>query len=166
MTRNEMINELQNKLEKARVDSTLTETAQLINEVRSKLNDLKIVTLADALGWGINEEHIVLGFVYKINYYGDLIRKDTSNSWVAVHTVWTKNIFKIFRDAPKVEKRYIVPLPRLYTTDGAKQFLTHKDNKFFASRRNKELRQTWKEEDLKYIPEEYRKYAVEVEDEN
>lgn len=62
------------------------------------------------------------------------------------------------------EKRYIIPLPHLVTTDGEQQYLTH-NGSFFASRRDKELRQTWKEEHLKYIPEEYRKYAVEVKDE-
>lgn len=61
------------------------------------------------------------------------------------------------------EKRYIIPLPHLVTTDGEQQYLTH-NGSFFASRRDKELRQTWKEEHLKYIPEEYRKYAVEVEE--
>lgn len=61
------------------------------------------------------------------------------------------------------EKRYIIPLPHLVTTDGEQQYLTHKGS-FFASRRDKELRQTWKEEHLKYVPEEYRKYAVEVEE--
>lgn len=62
------------------------------------------------------------------------------------------------------EKRYIIPLPHLVTTDGEQQYLTHNGG-FFASRRDKELRQTWKEEHLKHIPEEYRKYAVEVKDE-
>ena len=61
------------------------------------------------------------------------------------------------------EKRYIVPLPHLVTTDGEQQYLTH-NGSFFASRRDKKLRQTWKEEHLKYVPEEYRKYAVEVEE--
>ena len=61
------------------------------------------------------------------------------------------------------QKRYIIPLPNLVTTDGEQQYLTH-NGSFFASRRDKKLRQTWKEEHLKYIPEEYRKYAVEVEE--
>lgn len=61
------------------------------------------------------------------------------------------------------EKRYIIPLPSLVTTDGEQQYLTH-NGSFFASRRDKKLRQTWKEEHLKYVPEEYRKYAVEVEE--
>ena len=65
----------------------------------------------------------------------------------------------------KEEERYIIPLPHLVTTDGEQQYLTH-NGSFFASRRDKELRQTWKEEHLKYIPEEYRKYAVEVEELN
>lgn len=61
------------------------------------------------------------------------------------------------------EKRYIVPLPHLITSDGEQQYLTNKDDTWFASRRSEVLRQTWKEKHLKYIPEEYRKYAVEVE---
>lgn len=59
------------------------------------------------------------------------------------------------------EKRCIIPLPHLVTTDGEQQYLTH-NGSFFASRRDKKLRQTWKKEHLKYVPEEYRKYAVEV----
>ena len=62
-------------------------------------------------------------------------------------------------------KRYIIPLPGLVTTDGKQQYLTHKEGRFFASRRKKKLRQTWKEKDLINVPEVYRKYAVEVEDE-
>lgn len=62
----------------------------------------------------------------------------------------------------KEDTRYIVPLPGLVTTDGRQQFLTHKLGKFFACGRTGELRQTWKEKDLEHIPEEYRKYAVEL----
>lgn len=64
----------------------------------------------------------------------------------------------------KYEKRYIIPLPGLITTDGAQQYLT-KNVSFFASRRDKRLKQTWKEEHLKFVPEIYRKYAVELEEE-
>lgn len=62
----------------------------------------------------------------------------------------------------KEATRYIVPLPGLVTTDGRQQFLTHKLGNFFACGRKGELRQTWKEKDLEHIPEEYRKYAVEL----
>lgn len=61
------------------------------------------------------------------------------------------------------EKRYIIPLPYLVTTDGERQYLTH-NGSFFACRRNKGLRQTWKEKELIYIPVEYRGFAVEVEE--
>ncbi|MBU5669625.1 hypothetical protein KQI68_07200 [Peptoniphilus sp. MSJ-1] len=57
------------------------------------------------------------------------------------------------------ELRYYVPLPHLKTSDGEQQYLTHKDNTWFASRRNEELRQTWKKKDLKYIPEEYKNFV-------
>lgn len=66
-------------------------------------------------------------------------------------------------DEREEEKRFIIPLPRLVTTDGKQQYLTHKYGHFFASRRKKKLRQTWKEKDLIHVPEVYRKYAVEVE---
>lgn len=76
------------------------------------------------------------------------------------------NLFVEYAKTPisdrKEEKRFIVPLPGLVTTDGEQQYLTHKEEHFFACRRNKDLRQTWKEKDLEYIPEEYRKYAVEL----
>lgn len=59
------------------------------------------------------------------------------------------------------EKRYIIPLPHLVTTDGEQQYLTHK-NGFFACRRKKNLRQIWKEEHLVHVPEEYRDFAIEI----
>lgn len=61
-------------------------------------------------------------------------------------------------------KRYIVPLPWLVTTDGQQQYLTNKAGTWFASRKDKGLRQTWKWEHLDYIPEVYRHFAVEVEE--
>ena len=62
----------------------------------------------------------------------------------------------------KDEKRFIIPLPGLVTTDGEQQYLTQ-NGSFFASRRDKRLKQTWKEEHLKFVPEVYRQFAVEVE---
>lgn len=59
------------------------------------------------------------------------------------------------------EKRYIIPLPHLKTSNGEQLFLTHQRN-FFPHVRNTELRQTWKEKDLIHIPEEYRDFAVEI----
>ena len=63
----------------------------------------------------------------------------------------------------KDEKRYIIPLPGLITTDGEQQYLT-KNETFFASRRDKNLRQTWNEDGLRFVPEIYRQFAVEVEE--
>ena len=65
----------------------------------------------------------------------------------------------------KDEKRFIVPLPGLATADGKQQYLTHADGTFFALRRSSHLRQTWKEEDLKFVPEIYRQFAVEFDEE-
>lgn len=76
------------------------------------------------------------------------------------------NLFIEYAKTPiserKEEKRFIVPLPGLVTTDGEQQYLTYKEEHFFACRRTVIFRQTWKEKDLEYIPEEYRQYAVEL----
>ena len=56
--------------------------------------------------------------------------------------------------------RFIIPLPRLKTTDGEQQYLTYKDGTHFACRRNKDLHQTFSKNELEAIPEEYKKYAV------
>lgn len=64
-------------------------------------------------------------------------------------------------DERQDEKRYIVPLPNLTTSNGEQLFLTHQGN-FFPHVRNTGLRQTWKEKDLIHIPEEYRDFAVEI----
>lgn len=63
-----------------------------------------------------------------------------------------------------MSKRFIVPLPGLITTDGAQQYLTNKDSTWFASRRDENLRQTWKWEHLGYVPEIYRQFAVDLTD--
>lgn len=63
-----------------------------------------------------------------------------------------------------MSKRFIVPLPGLVTTDGQQQYLTNKGGTWFASRRVESLRQTWKWEHLDYIPEVYKKFAVDLMD--
>ena len=61
----------------------------------------------------------------------------------------------------KDEKRFIIPLPGLVTSDNKQQYLTNANDTFFASRRNSKVRQTWKEEHLKFVPEIYRQFAIE-----
>lgn len=65
-------------------------------------------------------------------------------------------------DQRKEEKLYIFPLPGLITTDGEQQYLTLLGGNWFACRRRKDLRQTWKEEHIKWVPELYRKFKTEV----
>lgn len=62
------------------------------------------------------------------------------------------------------EKKFIIPLPMLVTTDGKQQYLTYKDCRFFASRRDENLRQIWREEHLKSVPKFYRQLAVELDE--
>lgn len=61
-------------------------------------------------------------------------------------------------------ERFIVPLPDLVTNDGAQQYLTNRKGKWFACRRQEDLRQTWKWEHLDYVPEIYRQFAVDLMD--
>lgn len=51
------------------------------------------------------------------------------------------------------EKRYLVELDGLVTTDGAKQYLTNKDGKWFASRRISGLHQDFTDKELNEAPE-------------
>jgi len=50
-------------------------------------------------------------------------------------------------------KKYLVELDGLVTTDGAKQYLTKKDDKWFASRRISGLHQDFTDEELNKAPE-------------
>ena len=58
---------------------------------------------------------------------------------------------------------YMVPLSNLITTRGQQQFLTFKNDTYFASKLNKKLKQKFTKEELEEIPEMYRNLAVEVE---
>ncbi|MFT8963585.1 MAG: DUF1642 domain-containing protein [Lacticaseibacillus paracasei] len=51
------------------------------------------------------------------------------------------------------DKRYLVELDGLVTTDGAKQYLTKKDGKWFACRRMPGMRQDFTDEELNKAPE-------------
>ena len=50
------------------------------------------------------------------------------------------------------EKKYMVELDGLVTTDGAKQYLTKKNGKWFASRIKPSLHQAFTDEELKLAP--------------
>ena len=51
------------------------------------------------------------------------------------------------------EKKYLVELGGLVTTDGAKQYLTNKNGKWFASRRMSGLQQDFTDKELNAAPE-------------
>ncbi|WP_161979784.1 DUF1642 domain-containing protein [Streptococcus sp. S784/96/1] len=62
------------------------------------------------------------------------------------------------------EKMYIIPLKSLITTDGHQQYLTGKAGRFFASRRNYSLKQTFTQTELdNNVPACYREWAEPVE---
>lgn len=66
-----------------------------------------------------------------------------------------KRIMKSVRNGytVKKEKRYLVALDGLVTTDGAKQYLTKKDGKWFACRRMPGMHQDFTDEELNKAPE-------------
>ena len=120
--------------------------------------------------------------VVKIYYVGDyrVVAMIDNKTRLAINTGWLcyrnlqedakKDLFKIITEFAatnpadrKDEKRFIIPLPGLVTTDGEQQYLTQ-NGSFFASRREKRLKQTWKEEHLKFVPEIYRQFAEEFDE--
>ncbi|EMF0202723.1 hypothetical protein NXK88_001954 [Enterococcus hirae] len=63
----------------------------------------------------------------------------------------------------KKEPVYEIPLSSLETTDGEAQYLSYKDKKWFASRRNTQLKQRFTETELKEkVPEFYQELAKRV----
>lgn len=118
---------------------------------------------AEIAGWySVILKGVVLsdnGRAYEITIDTEEVRRSSERDKVL-------NAFVELMNTPPEEwhepKRYIFPLPGLTTTDGEQQYLTQKGKHWFACRRNKNLRQTWKEDHVKWIPEEYRHLKVEV----
>ncbi|EPH69941.1 hypothetical protein [Enterococcus faecalis] len=76
-----------------------------------------------------------------------------------------EQISKALEEATKKEMMYEVPLPGLETTDDETQYLSYKNKKWFASRKNTWLKQRFTESELKEkVPEFYRELAVKVDE--
>lgn len=58
-----------------------------------------------------------------------------------------------------------IPLPNLVTSDGQQQFLTKKGDNYFASRRDRSLKQVFNQEEFELIPDLYKSLAKDAEDE-
>jgi len=59
---------------------------------------------------------------------------------------------------------YRIPLPHLFTTNEQQQYITFKDDTYFASKFNEKLKQTFNEEELEDVPKFYRNLAVKIKD--
>lgn len=59
---------------------------------------------------------------------------------------------------------YKIPLPNLFTTNEQQQYITFKDDTYFASKFNEKLKQTFNEEELERVPKFYRNLAVKIKD--
>ena len=93
----------------------------------------------------------------KLNEFEDWLNTSANNGYeVLTHM---KYGYKV-EEVPSWE----IPLPGLLTSDGHIQFLTYDAAKqrYFASRRNKNFKQTYTKNELKEVPSEYHKYAVEL----
>ena len=78
--------------------------------------------------------------------------------------ILTQYILTPFEKRGEVEvKYYKIPLPNLFTTNEQQQYVTFKDDTYFASKFNEKLKQTFNEEELEDVPKFYRDLAVEVE---
>lgn len=71
------------------------------------------------------------------------------------------NILKLGRK----QMKKIIPLPYLVTSDGQQQFLTKKGDTYFASRRDRSLKQVFTQEEYEIVPDLYKPLAKDAEDE-
>jgi len=150
--------------------------------MRYKEFEERIKTWGEKYGYE-TEVEIECIYVYVKTKFGMLFKKvariRTDSTW-ALDTDWSSftdikedarvellSIILKFAKTPikerEDEKRFIIPLPVLVTTDGKQQYLSQ-DYNFFASRRDRTLKQTWKEEHLKSVPDFYRQFAVEFDE--
>lgn len=72
--------------------------------------------------------------------------------------------FAKFMERGKNMKK-IIPLPSLVTSDGQQQFLTKKGDAYFASRRDRSLKQVFTQEEYEIVPDLYKPLAKDAEDE-
>lgn len=76
-----------------------------------------------------------------------------------------ERISKALEEATKKETMYEILLPCLKTTDGDYQYLSYKNKKWFASRKNTWLKQRFTETELNVlVPKFYRELAVKVDE--
>ena len=130
------------------------------------------VTMGD---FGIHLKVEFDGGLWFVSTISDVDRFALNTTWEGFSKIRIQargELFDILVDLAKTppgdrkdEKRFIIPLIGLITTDGKQQYLTKKDGYFFASRRDETLRQTWKEEHLRFVPDVYVQFAVEFDEE-
>lgn len=67
-------------------------------------------------------------------------------------------------EATHSEKKYIIPMPGLQTSNGGQQFLSEKDGNYFSCKRTEDLHQVFTEDELNTeVPEVYCEFAEPVE---
>lgn len=77
----------------------------------------------------------------------------------------TEYILTPFEKRGEVESKYYeIPLFDLVTSDGEQQYLTEKNGKYFASRKDDNLKQKFTKKELKKIPTVYKDFAVTIDE--
>lgn len=144
-----------------------------------KTKELK--EIAEKNGYEFNVDGCSIFLIKEIQIYGRTFKNVIKINRLACKSIWINNSEYVgemdvnmmeasiaYAKTPEEDreepKRYIIPLPDLTTTDGEQLYLTHKDGHWFTCCRKQGLRQTWKKKHLCYVPEQYRGYAVEVEE--
>ncbi|NVO88925.1 hypothetical protein HWN39_10590 [Lactobacillus rhamnosus] len=94
-----------------------------------------------------------------LNWFGSISPRDypdgigqwlISRSWGKAQKLLVGAYF--YGWIPIKEERFLVPLVGLVTTDGAQQYLSRRDGRWFASRRRDDLHQLFRREELKNTP--------------
>ena len=123
-------------------------------------------SLEELLGWEVGVAYKDEdGSIFSLRAPNDLRKYRAVNGWWDYHYAkWTNDELDKLRRAEKVEhkKKYRVPFPNLFTTDGMRQYLTERYGCWFASPLDEDLKQEWTEEELYKIPSSYRGYVKEV----
>ena len=137
---------------------TSQELIEKLKELGYKVNvdSLKMNIYRPFVGQKIFIGHISFG-EHRYNFLEELPHEFLS--------LLTEYILTPFEKRGEVKVNYYkIPLPNLFTTDGNQQYLTFKDDTYFASKFNEKLKQTFDEEELEYIPKSYRYLAEKIKD--
>lgn len=135
---------------------------ELIEKLRK--SGYKVVVESDSILFyrTFLEHDFWVGRIYINTHRYTLFEEITDELLIAL----TEYILTPFEKRGTVESKYYeVPLFNLVTSDGEQQYLTEKNGKYFASRKDENLKQKFTKKELKKIPTVYKDFAVTIDEE-